>query len=137
MQASTAQLVRDGFQAALARLPEAERPALRIYDTGTLSVGAALQKAQAEGAGFIVGPLVRVEAQTAAEQRPGTIPMLLLNTLSGNGFIGNQIYQFALSPEDEARQIARQIAGSGKRNVAVLRRAAIGAGASPRHSPKN
>ncbi len=67
-----------------------------------------------------MGPLVREEAQVAAEQRPGTVPLLLLNTLPGNGFIGNQLYQFALSPEDEARQIARQIAGSGKRNVAVL-----------------
>ncbi len=119
-QSTVAQLVRDGFQAALARMPEAERPVLRIYDTGTIPVATALQNAQAEGAGFIVGPLVREEAQVAAEQRPGTIPLLLLNTLPGSGFIGNQLYQFALSPEDEARQIARQIAGSGKRNVAVF-----------------
>ncbi|MEJ0098615.1 MAG: penicillin-binding protein activator [Pseudomonadota bacterium] len=119
-QSAVAQLVRDGFQAAVARLPESERPALKIYDTGAMSVGAALQAAQAEGAGFIVGPLVREEAQVAAEQRPGTVPLLLLNTLPGTSFAGNQLYQFALSPEDEARQIARQIAGSGKRNVAVL-----------------
>jgi outer membrane PBP1 activator LpoA protein len=118
--ASAARLIRGGFQAALARMPEAERPALRVYDTATLPIPAALQNAQADGAGFIVGPLLRDESQAAYEQRPASIPMLLLNTLPGSGFIGNQLYQFALAPEDEARQIARQIAGSGRHNALVL-----------------
>jgi outer membrane PBP1 activator LpoA protein len=118
--ASAARFIREGFQTALARMPEAERPALRVYDTAAMPVTTALQNAQSDGAGFIVGPLLRDESQTAYEQRPGSVPLLLLNTLPGSGFIGNQIYQFALAPEDEARQIARQIAGSGRRNVLVL-----------------
>lgn len=118
--ASAARLIRDGFQAALSRMPEAERPTLRVYDTAAMPVSTALQNAQTDGAGFIVGPLLRDESQAAYEQRPASIPMLLLNTLPGGGFIGNQIYQFALAPEDEARQIARQIAGSGRRNALVL-----------------
>lgn len=118
--AAEAGLIRSGFEAALARLPEAGRPALRVYDTDTLPVGTALQNAQADGVGFIVGPLLKQDAQTAYEQRPGTVPLLLLNTLSGSGLAGNQIYQFALAPEDEARQIARQISGSGRRNVLMF-----------------
>jgi uncharacterized protein len=118
--ASAARLIRDGFQTALARMPESERPPLRVYDTAAMPVSTALQNAQADGAGFIVGPLLRDESQAAYEQRPSSVPMLLLNTLPGGGFIGNQIYQFALAPEDEARQIARQIAGSGRRNALVL-----------------
>jgi outer membrane PBP1 activator LpoA protein len=118
-QAAPAVLIRDGFQAALTRLPEAERPTLRVYDTGTLSVSAALLRAQEEGAAFIVGPLTRDEVRTAAEQRPAGLPLLLLNTLDAS-YPGGQIYQYALSPEDEARQIARQIAGSGQRNAVVL-----------------
>jgi outer membrane PBP1 activator LpoA protein len=112
-QAAVATLVRDGFQAALARLPEAERPVLRIYDTSVLPIGTALLNAQSDGASIAVGPLLRDAVQEAYEQRPGALPLLLLNTLPGNGFVGNQIYQFALSAEDEARQVARQIAGSG------------------------
>lgn len=118
--ASAAGLVRAGFEAAMATLPEADRPTLRVYDTSALQVGTALLNAQADGAGFIVGPLQRDAVQDALQQRPGNLPLLLLNTLPGNGFVGSQIYQFALSPEDEARQIARQIAGHGRANTVVF-----------------
>lgn len=118
--ATEAALIRSGFEDALARMPEAERPVLRAYDTGQLSVGEALLKAQGEGAGFIVGPLTRPEVQTAYERRPGNLPMLLLNMLTDAGSVGGQVYQYALAPEDEARQIARQIAGSGRSNALVL-----------------
>jgi outer membrane PBP1 activator LpoA protein len=118
--ATEAGLIRDGFQAAIARLSTGERPQLRVYDTGTLTVATALQNALAEGAGFIVGPLTPEEVQAAYEQRPANLPMLLLNTLPGGGYVGNQLYQFGLATEDEARQIARQITGSGKRNALVL-----------------
>ncbi len=118
--ATAAHLIQAGFEASLAKLPEADRPQLHVYDTGVQPVGTALLNAQADGAGFIVGPLQRDAVQDALQQRPGNLPLLLLNTLPGNGFVGSQIYQFALSPEDEARQIARQIAGHGRANVVVF-----------------
>jgi len=116
--AVAAALIRDGFQAAIGRLPEAERPVVRIYDTAALQVGTALQNAQADGANFIVGPLLKDDVLAAYQQRPGSLPLLLLNTLPNGG--GGQTFQFALAPEDEARQIARQIAGSGRGNAVVL-----------------
>ena len=115
-----APLIRAGFENALARMPEADRPQLQVYDTGVHGVGAALLDAQANGAGFIVGPLEKDEVQTAYERRPGALPLLLLNTPPGGGYLGSQIYQFALAPEDEARQIARQIASAGRGNAVVL-----------------
>lgn len=113
-------LIRLGFESSLSRLPEADRFPLRIYDTGALGVGAALQQAQQDGAGFIVGPLEKDEVQAAFERRPGALPLLLLNTPPGGGYLGNQVYQFALAPEDEARQIARQIAAAGRGNALVM-----------------
>lgn len=113
-------LIRDGFMAGVARMPDGNRPTVKVYDTGALPVGTALQNARADGAGFIVGPLTRDELRTALEQRPGNMPMLLLNTLPGSGFAGANIYQYGLAPEDEARQIARHIAGAGQRNALVL-----------------
>lgn len=118
--AGTAELVRDGFLAAISRLPEAARPAVRVYDTGAVTVPAALQAAQSEGAGFVVGPLTREQAQQAAEQRPGVLPVLLLNNLATDGFAGAQLFQYALAPEDEARQIARQLNAAGQRRATVL-----------------
>ena len=113
-------LIRDGFMAAVARMPENSRPAVRVYDTGVIPVGTALQNARADGAAFIVGPLTRDELQAAVEQRVGNMPMLLLNNIGGSGFAGANIYQYGLAPEDEARQIARQMAGAGQRNAMVL-----------------
>jgi outer membrane PBP1 activator LpoA protein len=83
-----------------------------------MPAGAAIQQAVADGATFLVGPLTKDEVQAAVEQRPVDVPMLLLNTLSGGGGAGT--WQYALAPEDEARQIARQIAGSGRRNAVVI-----------------
>jgi outer membrane PBP1 activator LpoA protein len=119
-QGGPAALIRDGFLAAVANLPEEARPVVRIYDTGSMPVATAIQNAQAEGAGFLVGPLTKPEVQAAVEQRPGNLPMLLLNTLGSGGFTGAQLYQYALAPEDEARQIARQMAAAGQRRVVVL-----------------
>ncbi|MEO8315745.1 MAG: penicillin-binding protein activator [Pseudomonadota bacterium] len=113
-------LVRDGFLAQVSRMPEGSRPVVRVYDTGTMPVGTAIQNARADGARILVGPLTRDEVQEASSQRPTDLPMLLLNNLAGNGFVGSNLYQFALAPEDEARQIARQMVGAGQRNAMVM-----------------
>jgi outer membrane PBP1 activator LpoA protein len=118
--AQLAGLIRDGFMAAVARMPEAGRPTVRVQDTSAVPVGTALQNVRADGADLIVGPLTKDEVRTAVEQRPGALPMLTLNTLGGSGFAGNNLYQYALAPEDEARQIARQMVGAGLRNAMVL-----------------
>jgi outer membrane PBP1 activator LpoA protein len=112
--------IRAGFESALSRMPESDRPQLQVYDTGVLGVGAALLNAQANGTGFIVGPLEKEEVQAAWERRPAGLPLLLLNTPPGGGYLGSQIYQFALAPEDAARQIARQVATAGRGNAVVL-----------------
>lgn len=119
--AARAELVRDGFLASMARVPQASRPVVRVYDTGASSVASAMQAAQSEGAGLLVGPLgTPEEVQAAAEQRPGALPMLLLNNLNGSGFPGAQLYQYALAPADEARQIARQMVALNQRRAVVF-----------------
>jgi outer membrane PBP1 activator LpoA protein len=85
-----------------------------------MPVGTAIQNARAEGARMLVGPLTRDEVKDAAAQRPSDLPVLLLNNLAGSGFAGANLFQFALAPEDEARQIARQMAGAGQRNAMVM-----------------
>lgn len=116
-RANLVALIRDGFQAQVARLSDPGMAEVRIYDTAAMPVGTAMQRAVSEGAAFIVGPLTREEVQVAAEQRPSHVPVLLLNTLPE---ASTGTWQYALAPEDEARQIARQIAGSGGRNAVVL-----------------
>jgi hypothetical protein len=111
--------VQDGFQYAYNRLNAGERPALKVYDTGTLAVSDALAQARSDGAQVIVGPLTHDEVNAAADASGG-IPILALNTLTGSRALRPGFFQFALSPEDEARQVARRLLASGLRRGAAL-----------------
>ncbi len=107
--AAAAESVRDGFMTAYYQSPAAERPRVRIYDTGTQSIADALSEAMRQGADFIVGPLTREEV-TAAAEFPGTrAPLLALNFLPTDHPAPAHFYQYALSPEDEARLAARRV----------------------------
>jgi len=96
--AGAAVSVRDGFMTAYYQVPAAERPRVRVYDTGTMSIAEALTQARTQGADFIVGPLTREEV-TAAAQYPGArAAVLALNYLPPEQPAPAQFYQFALSP---------------------------------------
>jgi outer membrane PBP1 activator LpoA protein len=112
--------VRDGFLAAYYQSPAAQRPRVRIYDTGTASVAAALGRAAASGAELIVGPLTREEVVAAAQSTGTRPPVLALNFLPTETPPPAQFYQYALSPEDEARLVARRVlADHHRRGVAL------------------
>jgi outer membrane PBP1 activator LpoA protein len=119
-QSALAGSVRDGFLTAYYSQPAADRPALRIYDTSQMSVAAALIQATGDGAGFIVGPLTRAEVAAAAGYAGPRPPLLVLNALTGPPPAGNALYQFALSPEEEARQVARRVVADGNRAGVAL-----------------
>jgi outer membrane PBP1 activator LpoA protein len=119
-QGAAALAVRDGFLTAYYSLPAAERPGLRVYDTGQMSIAAALNQATLDGAGFIVGPLTREEVAAAAGYSGPRPPLLVLNALTGPAPAGNALYQFALSPEEEARQVARRVVADGNRAGVAL-----------------
>ncbi|MGA3156561.1 MAG: penicillin-binding protein activator [Steroidobacteraceae bacterium] len=112
--------VQEGFQYAYNQLNAGERPALKVYDTNMLSVPDALAQARSDGAQVIVGPLTRDEVNAAADAGSGVSALLALNTLTGNRAVRPGFYQFALSPEDEARQVARRLLASGLRRGASL-----------------
>jgi outer membrane PBP1 activator LpoA protein len=107
--AGAATSVRDGFMTAYFLAPPSERPRVRVYDTGTQSVADALTQAVRQGADFIVGPLTREEVTAAAEFAGARAPLLALNFLPADHPAPAQFYQYALSPEDEARMAARRV----------------------------
>ncbi|HKT71453.1 MAG TPA: penicillin-binding protein activator [Steroidobacteraceae bacterium] len=112
--------VRDGFMTAYFQTPEAQRPVIRIYDTGEAGIAETVTRAVQDGADFIVGPLTRDEVTAAADlagQRPA---ILALNFLPPERPAPAGFYQFALSPEDEARQIAQRVLAEGRRRGVAL-----------------
>jgi len=113
--------VRDGFLAAYFQTPAASRLRVRIYDTGTMSVAAALSRATGSGAELIVGPLTREEVIAAAQDPQARPPLLALNFLPPETPAPARFYQYALSPEDEARLVARRIlADHHRRGIALV-----------------
>jgi outer membrane PBP1 activator LpoA protein len=112
--------IRDGFLTAYYQLPVANRPRLRVYDTATASIADTLADATANGAEFIVGPLTREEVTAAADLLTTRPALLALNFLPADRPTPERFYQFALSPEDDARAVARFISAGGRRRGVVL-----------------
>jgi len=117
--AGYAATIHAGFDYAWQQLPADSRPQIQVYDTGVLTVDDALRQARSDGADYIVGPLTRQEVDVAAASSGG-VPMLALNFLSAGRAAPAGMDQFALSPEDEAREVARRMLAAGqKRGVAL------------------
>lgn len=113
--------IRDGFFTAYYLSPPAGRPRIRVYDTASMSVADAIARAGDAGATVIVGPLLREEVTGAASYAGARPPVLALNFLGAGEPVPAGFYQFALSPENEARSIAERLAGQGlTRGVALV-----------------
>src|SRR5690606_7382825 len=75
--------------------------------------------AQLEGAAFIVGPLLGPEVGRIVPQT-GFVPTLALNYTDVDTSLTADFWQFALSPEDETRAIARRAFADGARTAVAL-----------------
>jgi outer membrane PBP1 activator LpoA protein len=115
--------VRDGFLSAYYLLPAATRPELRLYDTAALPGPDAIAQALAAGSSFIVGPLTREDVAAVASTGSQPVPVLALNFLPTDRAAPSGMYQFALSPEEEARVVARRLLADGHhRGIALIPR---------------
>jgi outer membrane PBP1 activator LpoA protein len=105
--------VRDGFLAAYLQSPDKTLlPLVRIYDTQKEGAPDSYRRAISEGADMVVGPLLRDDVTNLMGNANGEVPVLALN--QGNaGYTPPLFYQFALDPEDEAREAARRAAADG------------------------
>jgi outer membrane PBP1 activator LpoA protein len=118
--ATPAAQIRDGFMTAYYQLPANARPRLRVYDSAAAPVADTIAQASAAGAEFIVGPLIREEVVAAADLLTTRPPVLALNFLPADRPAPARFFQFALSPEDDARAVARYIGGTGRRQGVMI-----------------
>lgn len=122
--------IRDGFIAAHLGAPGSRRFTTLIIDEARVGVAEAHRQALDAGARALVGPLLKESLQAlaplAAEMAgplPGQMPVLALNNLADPGLGGPLqfgLWQFGLSPEDEAREIAIRALALGQRRALAL-----------------
>lgn len=107
-----AQAIEDGFMAAYydARQGQGPRPELHVYDIGDYAddVVDAYRQARQDGMQFIVGPLSKSAVANLLQNAQISVPVLALNETRQPGLSNPRVFQFGLSPEDEARQAAER-----------------------------
>jgi outer membrane PBP1 activator LpoA protein len=115
-QQAAAAAVRDGFTAAWFASGSGDtRTRVDVYDSSA-DVAAAYERALADGATVVVGPLLKDEVLALVAARPAGLPVptLALNSAIPEGSPAPAfLFQFALDPEHEARAVARRIVEDG------------------------
>ena len=121
--ANAGEALRDGFIAAYYTRRPNPKQHIRIYDVGEdpSKVLDVYHRAISDGAQFVVGPLDKEAVQKLAQLDDLPVPTLALNYLPDDDqTLHANMYQFGLSPEDEARQVAERTWLDGHVNAAVL-----------------
>ena len=118
--ASAGTAVLDGILAAYHDTPASRRSPLKIYDVGGTPEDILIhyQKAIAEGAGFVIGPLDKAAVSILAGARL-PVPVLALN-VADDAYSRSNLYQFGLNPEDEVIQAADRALMDGHERALVV-----------------
>lgn len=109
--------VKEGFMAAYKAHSKYGEIEIKTYDTSKGEIKALYQKAIADGAEFVVGPLLKKQVAVIAEL-PHPVPTLLLN--ESDTELQENSYIFGLSPTAEAVQVAMKASSQGLHNALVI-----------------
>ncbi|MEL7535997.1 MAG: penicillin-binding protein activator [Pseudomonadota bacterium] len=114
--------IRDGFLAAhIADLADGgAAPRIRVYDVSTDGATLTVQRALADGAEMVIGPLTKTALTELALQPALPVTTLALNRLPPDVLAPTGLYQFGLAPEDEARAAAERAIGLGLTRAVAL-----------------
>ncbi len=98
-----------------------DRQVVRVYDVNAEGgASAAYAAAIADGAEFVVGPLLKNNVVELANDILVPVPVLTLNYLPDNTLPPPGLFQFGLAPEDEAMAAAQRAIGEGHTRAVAL-----------------
>lgn len=118
--ASAGLALRDGILTAYFADLRTDRPQLQFHDTqgNPDRVLAAYQQAVQQGAAAVIGPLNKDEVRLLVQQNDLPVPVLALNYVEPPR--NDDVFQFALAPEEEAEQLAQTAWDAGNRRALAL-----------------
>lgn len=121
--AAAGEALRNGFLGAYftATAEFNDEQEVQVYDVaGAGGARDAYDRAVLDGAEFVVGPLLKSSVTSLASEGLLPVPVLALNYLPDDMSAPPGVYQFALSPEDEAVSAADRAAADGYSRAVAL-----------------
>jgi len=108
-------------------IPASMVPIIKLYDEGSdpARIDDIYQQAIDDGAEFVVGPLDKDAVKQLAAHETLPVPVLTLNQTEDHGHgadssLPANLFQFSLSPEQEARQVAERAWLDGHTRAAII-----------------
>ena len=124
---AVADAIRSGFLSAYyADTNQGNKPRIRFYDTANKDTDfiTLYETAVSDGADYIVGPFDKTMINQLIQlQQAGSalqVPVLTLNYAEDASVKTDNLYQFGLLPEDEARQVAELAIRQNRNKAAIL-----------------
>ena len=122
--------VRDGFLTAWYKDPQVQdRPAVAVYSSAAGNIEADYARAVAEGADFVIGPLRKQLVErlnNVPDLATGVLALNVMDAKPGTSAPPPGFYQFGLTPESEAEQVAQHARARGSRALVVTPNSAWG-----------
>jgi outer membrane PBP1 activator LpoA protein len=119
--AGAATSVKEGIEAASRADSSGNRPTLDFIDSSQTARTRTLHaKALEAGADYVIGPLEKESVDSLAAGPALAVPTLALNQTTRDNQPAANLFQFSLSPENEAAEVADKAAAMGLKRAAVL-----------------
>src|SRR3989338_7498275 len=117
-----AKAIKNGFFTAFYQKKKEKGVEIDIFvlDTNGKNIQTVYQQAVSQGANFIVGPLDKESVAVLANSDVVKVPVLALNTTPKDEISNSALFEFALSPTDEAKQAADKAWQDNRRNIIVI-----------------
>ena len=99
-----------------------DQPTIKLYDTGLVhqEIRAIYEKAIAEGADFIIGPLGRQAIDQLVSDKRFPVPTLLIGSPTNPASASPNVYQLGMAPEQDGVQLARRAYAAGHRRALII-----------------
>ncbi|WP_192036598.1 penicillin-binding protein activator [Halomonas sp. YLGW01] len=120
--ASVAGRIRQGIETrhAQARRQGSAAPALDFIDSSQRDLNTLYAEATMRGAQVVIGPLSKRKVSELEQRQRLPLPTLALNYGTATRNNAENLFQYGLSAEDEARQVASRAARDGHRRAAAM-----------------
>jgi len=111
--------IQAGFNAGYAR--SAIHPTIKVYDTSSGDITSIYQQAIKDGANYVVGPLDKNKVTALSKSGDIKVNTIALNEAEGTPTsVVPQFYQFSLSPNAEAVQVADKASQAGYHTALLI-----------------